>query len=182
MAVPPPPFPGATTDILFVASFLNDDGRRAGDNAVPAVPLSHVPWNFWDTSQIFLTTEKGDLSTDPTLQPHTEYYVAAVIGHCGINRAGGLDGGKPLTVTCDAFCFNTVISPNVPLPSLGNIVGTDPQPVYEQFFMEALTYEIAGFRFNVDTVFAQLEAALVASNMNLGGATPAQWLKGGTRA
>ena len=41
--------------LLFVASMPGDDGRRHGDHAMPAVPIDHVPANFWDTSQIFLT-------------------------------------------------------------------------------------------------------------------------------
>jgi hypothetical protein len=181
MAVPPAAFPGADTYILFVASFPGDDGRRNGDGAMPVVPLNHVPPNYWDTAPIYLTDEQGNLFNGTTLAPHVEYYVASVIGHCGTGIAGGLftSPPQPVQVQCDAFCFNTALSPNYPLPSLGNIVGTDINPIYEQLYMDPLTYEVAGFRFNVDAVFAGLEAALVAANMNLGGATAAQWLLGG---
>ncbi len=179
-ASPLPAFPGATGPILFVASFAGDDGRRPGDMAMPAVPVGHVPGNYWDTSQIFLTDAGGAIVTPLHLAAGAEYYVQAVIGQCGPGIAGGLfNAAMPLDVQCDAQCFNTGFSPGVQLPSLGNLDPTDPNPLYEQFYMDPLTTEVAGFRFNVDAVFAGLVAALTASNMNLGGLTPTDWLKDG---
>ena len=180
MATPPAPFPGATSPILFVASMPNDDGRRAGDNAQPAVPLNHVPANYWDTSQVFLTDANGNIVPPANqLQGGAEYNVQAVLGVTGPGISGSLFGGTPIHVLCDAFCFNTFLSPNFPLPSLANLDPTDPNPVYEQYYFDSPSYEIAGFRFNVDAVFAGLAAALQAQNIDLGGLTAAAWLHGG---
>ena len=182
---PPPVFPGAQTPLLFVASFAGDDGRRNGDGeAAPGVPLSHVPANFWATSQIFLYDENGqyhDLQSTPVLNAGAEFYVSALIGNSsGTNSAGrALLPGYPIHVNCYAQCFNTSLSPAVPLPSMGNFDPADPNPVYEQYVITKQSYDVAAFRFNVNTVFSGLAAALVAQNINLGGMTPAEWLKAG---
>ena len=72
-ANPPPSFPGAQSALLFVASFLGDDGRRSGDGEQPGVPLAHVPADFWAQSQIFLCNASGQVvgySTTPAGQYH----------------------------------------------------------------------------------------------------------------
>ena len=176
---PPPTFPGAGTALLFVASFAKDDGRRFGDGEAQGVPLDHVPADFWATSQIFLYDETGIQQTPSFLNAGTEYYVSALIGNaCATQPAGrAIFASNPMTVLCDAQCFNTFMSPGVPLPSLGNYDPADVNPTFEQYIMPKKSYDVAGFRFDVSKVFSALAAAL--QGMNLGGATPAEWLKAG---
>lgn len=178
----PAAFPGATGPLLFVASFAGDDGRRTGDGEAQSVPLSHVPANFWATSQIFLYDDKGtyhDLQTLQSLNAGDEFYVSAVIGNSSAMQSAGraLLQAYPINVICDAQCFNTVMSPAVPLPSMSNYDPADLNPVYEQYVLTRRSYEVAAFRFNVSKVFADLAAAL--QGVNTGGMTPAEWLKAG---
>ena len=178
----PPVFPGVTSGLLFVASMPGDDGRRFGDGEASGVPLNHVPDDFWATSQIFLYDEQGtwyDLQSLPALDAGAEFYVSAVIGNsCGAQSAGrALLPTVPINVLCDAQCFNTFLSPGVSLPSMGNHDPADPNPTYEQYALANQSYEVAAFRFNVTTVFKALAAAL--QGINIGGATPANWLKAG---
>lgn len=185
-ASPPKLFPGLTsqnkpgfevTPLLFVASMAGDDGRRHGDHGTPDVPVDHVPDHFWNTSQIFLTDEQGFTKNPAHLKSGEEYYVAALIGNCGNWGAGRAQPGQPkIFVHGDAMAFNTFMSPNTALPSLGNL---DPAAIaagYEQYSLRAETWDVAGFRFNVDSVFDKLETALANSGMDLGGATPKEWL------
>ena len=179
----PPVFPGAKSGLLFVASFAGDDGRRSGDGASPAVPLSHVPANFWATSQIFLYDDQGqyhDLSTTPFLDAGAEFYVSAVIGNsCGTQSAGRavLSDAYAIYVTCYAQCFNTFLSPQVSLPSMGNFDPTDTNANYEQYVLANQSYDAVAFRFNVNSVFWNLAMAL--QGVNLGGTAPADWLRAG---
>lgn len=176
---PPPTFPNAPTALLFVASFPKDDGRRFGDGEAQGVPLAHVPDNFWATSQIFLYDETGIYQTPSFLNAGAEYYVSALIGNSSATGIAGRASFKtnPMHVLCDAQCFNTFLSPGVPLPSLGNFDPADSNPVYDQFTMRSKSYEVAAFRFDVSKVFSALETAL--QGVNLGGMTPAEWLKAG---
>jgi hypothetical protein len=188
------PFPGLSVNnnwpLLFVASMPGDDGRRHGDHAVPDVPIDHVPPQFWASSQIFLTYPTGvpghlpgTMAFPPSLQPGEEYYVSAIIGNAGNWGAGRAFQGVPphMFVQGDAQAFNSFMSPNIQLPSLSNL---DPQSVnqqYEQYFLAKESYDVAGFRFNVDKVFAGLKAAMVAAGLTpaqLGGLTIDEWLKG----
>ncbi len=177
---PPPVFPNASTALLYVASFPQDDGRRFGDGeAAPGVPLSHVPDNFWATSQIYLYDEKGQLPTVTSLNAGAEYYVSALIGN---SSATGIAGrsvftSNPMHVTCFAQCFNTFLSPGVALPSLGNLDPADGTATYDQYILTARTWDVAAFRFNVSKVFSDLAKAL--QGINIGGAQPADWLKAG---
>jgi hypothetical protein len=176
---PPPTFPSASTALLFVASFAKDDGRRFGDGEAQGVTLDHVPANFWATSQIFLYDETGIYQTPSFLNAGAEYYVSALIGNSSATGIAGRAVFKtnPMHVLCDAQCFNTFLSPGVPLPSLGNFDPADGNPIYDQFIMRSKSYEVAAFRFDVSKVFAALAAAL--QGVNLGGMTPAEWLKAG---
>jgi hypothetical protein len=177
-ATPPKPFPGGSSALLFVASYPGDDGRRSGDGAQPAVPVSHVPSDFWAQSLIFLCNAQGQVVMPATLSAGEEYAVAAVIGNAGQGFSGSLLGASvTMTVLADAQCFGTFISPGVALPSLGNLDPADTNPKYNQFVMLAQSWDVAGFRFNVSTVFSQLAAQLDPAK--LGGKTPAEWLKAG---
>jgi len=181
------PFPGLSVNnnwpLLFVASMPGDDGRRNGDHAMPVVPIDHVPPDFWASSQIFLTDNQGNTVFPQSLGSGEEYYVAAIIGNAGNWGAGRVFAGVPphMFVQGDAFAFNTFLSPNVQLPSLSNL---DPQSInqqYEQYFLAKETYDVAGFRFNVDKVFAGLKAAMTNAGFTpaqLGGLTIDDWLKG----
>jgi hypothetical protein len=117
-----------------------------------------------------------------SLEPGEEYYVAALVGNAGNWGAGRLFQGVPphMFVQADAFAFNTFMSPNVHLPSLSNL---DPQSInqqYEQYFLAKASYDVAGFRFNVDKVFAGLKAAMTAAGFTpaqLGGLSIEDWLR-----
>ena len=176
----PPPFPGLSVQnnwpLLFVASMAGDDGRRFGDHSQPNPPANHVPANFWATSLIFLTDATGVTVHPQHLKSGEEYYVAAVVGNSGNTGAGTVASQPEIHVLCDALAFNTVLSPGVPLPSLGNLDVLSPDLVYKQYLLRSQGYDVVGFRFNVDAVLAGLKAALVANNIDLGGATPDAWL------
>lgn len=187
-ATPVPKFPlkagESTSPLLFVASFAGDDGRRHDDGALPNPPLNHVPDNFWDTSQIFMTDEAGNvLPADAPLPAGTERYVTAVIGNAGGQGGGRAFNGQPkLEVRCDAQVFNSFMAPGVPLPSLGNLDPADANPLYEQFYLQLWTRDLAGFRFNVDAVFKALADKMAAQGFGpaqLGGISIAEWLKAG---
>jgi hypothetical protein len=177
-ATPPKPFPGAKTALLFVASFPGDEGRRFGDGEPQGVPLSHVPSDFWAQSLIFLCNAQGQVVMPAKLQAGEEYAVAAVIGNSGQGFAGRLlSAPYTLTVLADAQCFGTFVSPGVSLPSLGNLDPADANATYEQFVMLPQSWDVAGFRFNVSSVFSQLAAKLDPAK--LGGKPAAQWLQEG---
>ena len=55
-------------------------------------------------------------------------------------------------VLCDAQCFNTFLSPGMPLPSLGNFDRADTNPIHDQYIMTSKSYDVAAFRFNVNAV------------------------------
>jgi hypothetical protein len=175
----PPAFAAAPTGFLFAASFTNDDGRRNGDGGSPSVQLGHVPPNFWATSQIFLYDALGQSQMPLSLDADQEYYVCAVIGNsCPSQPAGRVFiSSLPVNVICDAQCFGAFMSPAVPLPSLGNYDPMDANPTSEVFYLSPLSYDVAAFRFNVNSVFAALAAAL--QGINLGTTLPADWLKAG---
>ncbi|MFI5000087.1 MAG: hypothetical protein ACHQK9_09430 [Reyranellales bacterium] len=174
---PPPAFPEAQTALLFAASFLGDDGRRNGDGEVPAVPLSHVPANFWTTSPIFLCDANGFIANPVQLDKDAVFTVAAIVGNSSTGFAGSaVFASMPVHVLCDAQCFNTFLSPGVALPSLGNLDPADMSPTYEQFYLGPQSYDVVAFRFDVNAVFAGLAAALLAANVDLGGLSPSQWL------
>ena len=89
------------------------------------------------------------------LKPGEEYYVAAMIGNASGGGAGAHQfATREIDVRCDAMAFNTVLSPGVALPSLGNLDATDSNAVYQQYFLPRLSYDVVGFRFNVSAVFA----------------------------
>jgi hypothetical protein len=177
-ASPPPAFPGAKTALLFVASFPGDDGRRFGDGEPQGVPLNHVPNDFWAQSQIFLCNAQGQIVTPATLPAGQEYAVAAVLGNSSMGVAGSsVTASLTVTAQADVQCFGTFTSPSFTLPSLGNLDPADSNTAYDPFLMRPLSWEVAGFRFNVNTVFSQLASKLDPSK--LGGSTPAEWLKEG---
>ena len=76
----------------------------------------------------------------------------------------------------DALAFNTFMSPNTKLPSLGNLDPTIATSGYEQYNLEAESWDVAGFRFNIDSVSPSSRRRLPISGMDLGGATPKEWL------
>lgn len=186
MANPPKLWPGLTdhnkpgfkaTPLLYVASMAGDDGRRHGDGGAPDVPLDHVPADFWAKSQIFLTDEQGFTKYPAHLKAGEEYCVTALIGNSGNWGAGrAIDPQHKINVRCDAMAFNTVMSPNTPLPALSNLDPASTAAIYEPYYIGAERWDVAGFRFNVDSVFTRLATALAQSGMDLGGATPQAWL------
>ncbi|MBS0521604.1 MAG: hypothetical protein JSR90_23110 [Proteobacteria bacterium] len=183
-ATPPAKFPLKPTEltpILFVCSRPGDDGRRAGDHAQPDPPAVQVPAHYWNSAQIFLTDTGGTIQKPLHLQPGAHYYVAAIIGNSSAMAAGriGTSGSQPsVQVRADALAFNTFMGPNVPLPSLGELDAASTNPIYEQYTLRGWTYDVAGFRFDVDTVFKGLVQAVKAlPPAMLGGATAEEWVK-----
>ena len=174
-ATPPVKIPGTPDSgkglfpILFVCSMPHDDGRRSGDGSLPDVGPNHVPAQFWATSQIFLTDTMGNTVDPPTLDSQAEYYVAAMIGNNGNWDAGRVSSQPKIYVTCEAMAFNSHLSPGTLLPALCNLDTTLTSGIYEQYSLSRQSYEVAGFRFAVDTVFANIKTAMTNA-----GITPAQ--------
>jgi hypothetical protein len=182
--LPLPKFPLKNSDntaILFVCSRQGDDGRRAGDGALPNPPAVPVPAQFWNSSQIFLTDTLGNLAQPVHLVPGAHYYLSAVIGNSSSAYCGrmSISPSPKIEVLADALAFNTFMGPNVPLASLSELDAASTNPSYEQFYMRLWSYDTVGFRFDVDDVFKRLLTAVqmnVPANM-LGGDTPDQWVR-----
>jgi hypothetical protein len=157
----------------FVCSKTGDQGAR---------PAS-LP-NFWVTSLIFLVDPAtGNTIAPPSLVPGNEHYVAAVIGNRG-DTDGGRYLGQPnaLQAAAVVMIFGTTVSPGVRLPALSNLDMTAINPIYEQYFLHSGQYDVIGFRLNVQTVFDGLVAAVnqaanVDGTLNIGSATPEQWVR-----
>jgi hypothetical protein len=162
---------------LFACSYANDPG--GGPNRV-------VPSNYWATSLIYLVDPATGASASlpgGTLNPGDEWFLVGVVG----NR-GSADAGEYLSTTtvpgveCAgiAMVWNTMDSPGVELPALSNLDVTDTNPIYDSYIMRSASYDVVGFRLNVQNVFDGIVAALtlaVANNqINLGALTPAQWV------
>jgi hypothetical protein len=178
--------PDVNSTILFMCSEKGDNGRRPGDPMpVPAIQ------NFWKQSLIYLTDNKGNIQpTSANLivsSSNAEFYVAAAIGNSGNINGGRLPASTPpapqlpaITVVGYALAFNTGAAPYVQLPSLSNIDGNITNMNYEQYFLAKQFYDVVGFRFNVNAVFAGLEQSLMQVQMNIGGLpNAAAWLEGG---
>ena len=123
----------------------------------------------------------GTIANPPSLKPGEEYYVAAIVGNAGNWGAGRPFQGVPphMFVLGDALAFNTFMGPNFPLPALSNLDPTSNIAQYEQYFLAKETYDVVGFRFNVDAVFAGLKAAMAGFTPGqLGGLSIEDWLKG----
>ncbi len=178
---PPKAFPGAEVAILFAASFPNDDGRRPGDGDTNDPGPNYVPHNYWATSPIALLNEQGQfpVPTPLTLGKDEEYYLCALVGNSAATGSAGraFSSNLPMNVICDALCFGTFMSPAVPLPSFANFDPADVNPIYEQYALTPMSYDVVAFRFNVNSVFAALAAGL--AGYDLGGAQPAAWLQAG---
>jgi hypothetical protein len=177
------PPPAESTPILFVSSMWKDDGRRAGDGASPVVMANHVPDKFWATSEIYLTDTNGNRIYPPSLSPSLsngqgEGYIAAVIGNAG-NYGSGRMWGQTCWALCFAQVFSTNEAPAVPLPSLGNLDPDVSDQLYEELYIPKLSYDVIGFRFNVQSVFNGLAKQIdQTANFDLGGWPNAQkWLE-----
>jgi hypothetical protein len=174
--VPPSPIAGPLDAgvSLFVCSMPNDVGIRP----------DAVPSNYWATSLIFLVDPNtGNTVFPATLTAGSEYYLAAVIGNRGNTDGGNYINPPGIETAGIVMVWNTVDSPGVELPSLSNLDVTDTNPIFEQYFLKSATYDIVGFRLNVQTVFDGIIAALNQNQagtdgpvINLGGLTPDQWV------
>ena len=63
-------------------------------------------------------------------------------------------------MNCEAMAFNSHLSPGTLLPALSNLDTTLTSGAYEQYSLARQSYEVAGFRFNVDTVFTNIKTAM----------------------
>jgi hypothetical protein len=152
-----------------------DTGKRPG-----------VPSNYWDTSLIYLLDPtSGAIVTPSTLAASAEYYLAAIIGNRGQTDAGNylVPAGVGVETAGVVMVWNTTFSPGVELPSLSNLDVTDTNPIFEQYFLKFGTYDVVGFRMDVQTVYdgiiAALNKAVMMNQINLGGLTPDQWVHAG---
>lgn len=188
LAQVPPPIPNLPSSgvgvfpVLFVASMPGDDGRRHGDSEPQDPGPNHVPANFWATSQIFLTDTMGNTVNPAKLEAGQEFNVAAVIGNNGNWATGRSAYSQPtkIFVRAAAMAFNSSFSPGTLLPSLHNLDPTSINGVYEQYLLRRKSYDVAGFRFNVDTVFKNLTKAMSDQGLGpaqLGGLSIDAWLK-----
>jgi hypothetical protein len=171
---PPAPIPGSpvgTAFDVFVCSYGTDVGQRPSPPGFPA--------NYWATSLIFLVDPStGNTVTPPTLTANSEYLLVAVIGNRGPDEGAYLQTpGTGIETAAVVMVWNTFDSPGVELPSLSNLDPfNDINPIFEQYYLKSGTYDLVGFRLNVQTVFNGIIAALTASGTNLGGMTPEQWV------
>ena len=183
----PPAFPlkgNQFIPILFVCSMASDDGRRHGDGDMNDPGPNYLPPHFWDTSQIFLANDAGNVIDPPTLDSSFECYVVAMIGNSGSSGAGAqLQGNLPIHAICNAYSFNSFLSPGVPLPSLHNLKAGDTSATYEQYWLKGRAYDVAGFRFNVDAVASglidKLNQGVQNNTIDLGNKSPKDWLNEG---
>ncbi len=178
--VPPAPIPGPLDPgvSLFVCSMSKANGGPADDVGIRP---DGVPGNYWATSLIFLVDPTtGHTVVPSTLTAASEYYLAAVIGNRGNTDGGNYINPPGIETAGIVMVWNTVDSPGVELPSLSNLdFINDTNPIFEQYFLKSATYDIVGFRLNVQTVYDGIIAALnhaVANGLNLGGLTPDQWV------
>jgi hypothetical protein len=174
--IPPTPIAGPLDPgvSLFACSMPGDVGIRP--DAVPA--------NFWDTSLIYLLDpSNGTIQTPSTLAAGAEWYLAAIIGNRGNTDAGNYLNPPGVETAGVVMVWNTTFSPGVELPSLSNLDVTDTNPIFEQYFLKSGTYDVVGFRLNVQTVYdgiiAALNQAVMNNQINLGGLTPDQWVHAG---
>jgi hypothetical protein len=159
---------------LFVCSMPNDNGARPGP----------VPSDYWATSLIYLIDPStGHTATPTTLNAGDEWFLVGVVGNRGNAEAGEYLSGAANPGVESAgvvMVWNTTFSPGVELPALSNLDVTDTNPIYDSYIMRSASYDVVGFRLNVQNVFNGIIAALtqaVANNqINLGGLTPTQWV------
>jgi hypothetical protein len=165
---------------LFVCSMPNDNGVRPGS----------VPSNYWATSLIYLVNpNNGNTVTPPTLNPGDEWFLVGVVGNRGSDQTGIYSSGSNTTGVESAgvvMVWSTVFGPGVELPALSNLDVTDINPIYESYNVFGASYDVVGFRLNVQNVYNGIIAALVAQGplgsgpttpqTNLGGLTPEQWV------
>jgi hypothetical protein len=162
---------------LFACSYANDPGGG---------PNRAVPSNYWATSLIYLVDPATGASASlpgGTLNPGDEWFLVGAVG----NR-GSADAGEYLSTTtvpgveCAgiAMVWNTMDSPGVELPALSNLDVTDTNPIYDSYIMRSASYDVVGFRLNVQNVFDGIVAALTQAvnngQINLGALTPTQWV------
>ena len=176
--IPPTPIPAPLDSgvSLFVCSMPGDVGERP----------DAVPSNYWDTSLIYLLDPaSGAIVTPSTLAASAEYYLAAIIGNRGQTDAGNylVPPGVGVETAGVVMVWNTTFSPGVELPSLSNLDVTHTNAIFEQYFLKSGTYDVVGFRMDVQTVYdgiiAALNQAVVMNQINLGGLTADQWVHAG---
>ncbi len=167
---------------LFVCSMPNDNGVRPGA----------VPSNYWATSLIYLVDPNtGNTVTPGTLNPGDEWFLVGVVGNRGSEQTGLYTNGASANTTGVesagvVMVWNTVFGPGVELPALSNLDVTDTNPIYDSFNVFGASYDVVGFRLNVQNVYNGIIAALVAQGppgstpttplAALGGLTAEQWV------
>lgn len=164
----PPPIKRLTSDIgLFVCSTTGDDG------------FSAVPANFWATSLIFLVDPSNGSIVDPgQLHSTDEYYLTAIIGNRSKKPYGQYadESGKRVQSQAWVMAWNSGMGPAFQLPALSNLDIQSTQGNYETYHLKAGSYDVIGFRLNVQTVFDGLVKAIKESDVDLGGLTAEQWV------
>jgi hypothetical protein len=152
---------GKEEQVLFVCSKPGDNGVRPG---------SIDPNNYWNTSQIFVCNDHGQNIGLPKFKAGEQRIIHAIIGNSSSLLAGVINNGlPPVEVRCNAYTWNTHMSPGTPLPEMSALDAPNAGVTYEQPHLAPTSYAVAGFRFDVDLVFKGLRDAIVAA-----GITPAQ--------
>lgn len=171
-AMPPPNLLASkpdTTTTVFAASSSTDDGDRPGT----------VPWNYWETGQIFLTDpQTGATVTPAQFSAGSAYNLVATIGNRG--PQGGRYAALQTIVQAKALVmvFGTAMTPAVELPALSNMDDASNNSLYEVYDMPGKKYELVGFRFTTQDIFDGLVKAIETSGIDLGGLPPDIWLQG----
>jgi len=172
----PAAFPTKGKQVLFVCSIDQDNGVRPG---------AIDPNTYWNTSQIFVCDETGQIQEPPPpFKAGKQHTIQAIIGNSSDLTAGAQFGTgtlPPVQVQCNAYVWNSGFSPLFPLPEMSALVADSAGATYEQPALTPKSYAVVGFRFDVDQVFKGLHDAIVAAGMTpaqLGTPTIDDWLKG----
>ena len=118
--------------------------------------------------EVLITNYTGATVTPSTLNAGDEWFVVGVVG----NR-GALDAGEYLSTTtipgvesaAVVMVWNTVDSPGAELPALSNLDVNDTNPIYDSDIMRHASYDVVGFRLNVQNVFNGIIAALTQAGL-----------------
>ena len=118
----------------------------------------------------------------PVFTAGAQHTIQAIIGNSSDLLAGALfQNLPPIEVQCNAYVWNTFLSPSFALQEMSALDAPNAQFTYKQPGLVAKSYGVVGFRFDVDQVFKGLTAAMKALNLTpqqLGAPDVDSWMKG----
>ena len=115
-------------------------------------PGSVDPNNYWNSSQIFVCGEDGHNQGLPVFTAGAQHTIQAIIGNSSDLTAGVLFNLPPIEVRCNAYVWNTFMSPGTPLPEMSALDAPNAGITYEQPGMVDKSYAVVGFRFDVNPI------------------------------